>query len=650
MEDGVKGTDSRDVSALVRLFEEAENATADARRKAERDRDYYDGKQWTDDEVAALDKRKQPVVTYNRIQRKVDFLSGLERQQRKDPKAFPRTPKDQDAANAATDAIRYVCDAEEWDEVRSAAWDNMLIEGTGAILVGVKQGKQGYDPSLTHIPWDRFFADPASVRPDWSDARYMGVVTWYDADVAEEKGWPTDVVEATISRDGSEDTYGDKPRDNWADYTRRRFRAIEIYHRKRGKWMRCVFTRGGYLEPEAPSPYLDEDGAPENPIKAASLYIDRVNDRAGLVRVMISPQDMVNKAHSKAMHLTNMRQVRVSPVASQEPDKIRRELAKPDGVVVGEKDDFEILHTNDMAAAQFNLLQLSMNEIDLLGANAALQGKNENDMSGRAIMAQQNGGMVEVARAFDRLRSMSIEVYRAIWNRVRQVWSDERWIRVTDSPRDLRFVGLNERVTVRQIAEEVAQGDPQGIQSATKLVGPQLMQAYMAGDQQAQVVLGQFVQQYGDQVAETRNAVNELDVDIVLDEGMDTPTVQAEQFDTLAKMLPSLFPQGAPPAAIKMLIEASALRDKDQLAKIMDEANAPNPMAEQQQQLQMAAAEAEVEKTKSETAKNIAQAQNAGGQPTDPAEHMLRAAEIETDQFNAVTDRMQAMQPERAST
>ena len=43
--------------------------------------------------------------------------------------------------------------------------------------------------------------------------------------------------------------------------------------------MRCVFTFGGYLEPKAPSPYLDEDGKPENPIKARSLYIDRDNNR-----------------------------------------------------------------------------------------------------------------------------------------------------------------------------------------------------------------------------------------------------------------------------------------------------------------------------------------------------------------------------------
>src|ERR1041385_771629 len=130
-----------DLQDLVRFFEEAESTTYDARKLSERDRDYYDNKQWTADEESILRKRKQPIVTYNRIQRKVNFLSGLEKQQRKDPKAFPRNPDDEDAARAATDALRYVCDAEQWDRKRSAGWKNLLVEGTAAVLVDVKQGR-----------------------------------------------------------------------------------------------------------------------------------------------------------------------------------------------------------------------------------------------------------------------------------------------------------------------------------------------------------------------------------------------------------------------------------------------------------------------------------------------------------------------------
>ena len=39
--------DIADVTLHVRRFEEAEDASRPAREKAERDRDYTDGKQWT---------------------------------------------------------------------------------------------------------------------------------------------------------------------------------------------------------------------------------------------------------------------------------------------------------------------------------------------------------------------------------------------------------------------------------------------------------------------------------------------------------------------------------------------------------------------------------------------------------------------------
>ncbi len=515
------------------------------------------------------------------------------------------------------------------------------------MFVGVKPTKMGYDPLIEHIEWDRHFYDPKSSRANFSDARFQGIVTWYDLDVAKEK-WPDagSVLDASMSGVASE-TYDDKPRhSSWTDSNSKRVRVCEIYHKERGRWMRCVYTKSGYLEDPEPSPYLDEDGQPENPIKAMSLYIDRDNNRFGAVRVMISPQDEINKRRSKALHRSTMRQARVSRSSQQDSEKIRRELAKPDGLIVADVDEFEILNGNDLLMAEFNMLQDAKNEIDLLGANAALLGKNENDMSGRAIMAQQQGGMVEVARAFDRLRSLSLEVYRSVWNRIRQVWPDERWVRVTDNQKNLRFVGLNQKVTVAMTAQEVQEGKPEGIEAATKLLGQDLMQRLMQGDEKAAMQVGMFVQAYGNEVVETRNPITDLDIDIVIDESMDTPTVQSEQFEMLSKILPGIV--NLPPAYAKMLIMASQFKQKDEMMEELEKMNQPDPMAEQTQQLQMAGAVAEVEKVQSEANRNNAMAQNAGVVERDPLEPVFRAAEIETEQFNAVTDRMQAMQPSYA--
>jgi hypothetical protein len=635
------------LAAAVQMFEESEEDTRTARKLAERDRDYRDGKQLTADEESTLKARGQPPVIYNRIARKIDFLSGLEKQQRKDPKAFPRTPKDEEAADAATDAIRFVCDDSDWDTKRSEAWDNILIEGTAAIFIGHKEGRNGPDPDIIQIPWDRYFHDPRAARVDLSDKRYDGIVTWYDLEDAKAKGWPEDMLEGTLAQDKDTETYDDKPKDKmWGDAKRKRVRVVEMYHLEGGQWMRCVFTKAGYLEPKAPSPYLDEDGKPENPIKSISLYVDRDNNRYGAVRVMISPQDEINKRRSKGLHLITMRQVRASRSVSEDPEKIRKEMAKPDGIILAEDGEFEVLPTNDMAAANLALLQEAKNEIDLLGANAALAGKNENDMSGRAILAQQQGGMVEVARMFDRLRSLSISVYRAVWNRIRQLWTNERWVRITDDENNLRFVGLNQQVTVQMLAQEAMQGDQKAVAKFGQLVGTQLMQAAMAGDQQAQVLIGSFVQQSGQQVVETRNAVNELDVDIVIDEGMDTPSVQAEQFETLAKIMPGLV--NLPPPYAKMLIQASNLRDKEKMLETLEEMTSQRPVdpaQEQMKQIAVAGAAAEVENTQADTQLKQSQAANQGATQQDPMEQQFRAAELQTDRFAAVTDRIQALQP-----
>lgn len=601
--------DSLTLHQFVRDFEAAEDATSDARKLAERDADYFHEKQWTAEEKQALEKRGQPAVTFNRIKRKVNSLQGLEKQTRKDPKAFPRNPDDEDAARAATDALRYVCEDSRWDDKRSECALELAVQGTCAIMVGVRQVKGGIDPDIRRVAWDRFYYDPHSGEFDFADAKFMGVVVWMDLDDAIAQ-YPDaqEVLEGTWQSARDTNTYDDRPKHNlWADYKRRRVRLCEHYYNSAEGWKFCVFTKGGFVIEPQDSPYIGEDDKPECPIKAVSLYIDRDNNRYGEVRTMIGPQDEINKRRSKALHLISQRQVRVSHGVGDSPDAIRRELARPDGVFVGDQGDVEVLPTNDMAAANLQLLQEAKAEIDLLGPNAALAGKNESQMSGRAILAQQQGGMTESATYLDRIRVLSLAVYRSVWCRVRQFWKEERWVRVTDNEQNVRFVGLNKPVTaLQQIAKQMG---------VDKGALPQIRQAAQAGDPQAAQMLQQLQALSADpraaQVVGMENSVTELDVDILVDEGVDTPTAAAEQFDTLAKMIPGMGALGQAPWVIEMLIQASSLRNKDAILEKMKEAQAQGPSPEQQQmqQLQMAGAQAEVEKTQSETAKNMATAE-----------------------------------------
>ncbi len=605
MESDLAPDTTADLLEMVRQFENAEEVTRPAREKSEKCRDYFDDKQLTETEEAELKARGQPPVVFNEIKPKIKTMRGLEKQTRKDPKAFPRNPDDEEAARAATDAIRFVCDASKWDDVRSKGAKDLAIEGTCAVMVGVRAASRGklmassamqppqIDPDIRRIAWDRFYFDPHSSEDDFSDAAFMGIVIWMDLDDAKAK-YPdaAQVFTDTWMSARDTDTYDDKPKFNlWADYKRRRVRLCEHYYRKGGQWMFCIFTKAGFVVEPMASPYLDEVGEPECPIKAISLYIDRDNNRYGEVQAMLSPQDEINKRRSKSLHTANTRQLRVSPNVAQDANDVRKELARPDGVFIGESGDVEVLNTSDMLAGNLNLMLDAREHIHRTGANSAMAGKDTGGQSGKAIALQQMGGMTEAADFLDCIRRLSLMVYSAVWARVRQYWTQERWIRVTDNDNNVRFVGLNRPVTAIQALAKQMGIDKNNIDPGNPAV--QALQAFSADPRSQQVVA-------------VENNVNELDVDIIVDEGTDTPTIQAEQFDTVAKMLPGA-PLNIQPVLWETLIENSAFRNKD---KVLEALRAP-PSQEQQAatQLQVAQGQANVEKTQSETVKNYADAE-----------------------------------------
>jgi hypothetical protein len=517
---------------LVDWVNEADDATIDARNTSEKCRRYYDSQQWSAEEARALKKRKQAPVVINRIKPKIDGLMGMERANRTTAKAYPRTPKHTQGAQAATEAIRFVLDDQFYRQTRSAAWDNLTVEGTGGVEVIVKDKPYGICVEVNHIMWDRIIHDPHSRRKDFSDARYLGQVVWMDYDQAAER-FPDgkEMLEQMIN--GSQ-TYDDRPR--WIDSKRKRVKIVELYYMEGKDWFYSCFTRGGFLKDPKVSPYKNEDGETEHPYAFGSLFVDIDGNRYGAVMQYLDVQDEINKRRSKALHLMSVRQVRGERGAVEDVNKAREELARPDGYIETTPGmEFEVLKTGDMAQAQFKLLEEAKLEVDHIGYSSAASGKEERSMSGVALKSRELAAQTELAPMFDVLKHLDVRVYRMIWNRIRQYWKAEKWIRVTDDPSTVRFVALNYT-------------DP-----ATGM---------------------------------TQNSVDELDVDIVIDDAPDSVTVQQEEFTALSEMVKSGIP--IPSTAI---VEASSLKNKERILQEMRQGMAVPP--ELQERMQMMQEEAQ---------------------------------------------------------
>jgi hypothetical protein len=577
------------LTQAIAYFEEAEELSLSSRTLAEKCRDYYDHKQWTAQEAATLRKRKQPVITRNRIKPKIDYLRGIELQTRTDPEASARTPGDEDAAQTATDAVRYVYDSTRFAKIKSDVFENLAIEGTGGVEVYCKPGKKGaIDIHIRRYHWDRLGWDPHSRERDFSDTLYRYAVVWMDYDRASER-YPEkdDVLSGTFSQEGTlSSTYDDAPRQRWADARRKRVRIVKLEFIQGGEVWVCEFTRGGFLAEPEPSPYLDDMGAPEWSIIMQSSHVDRDGNRYGYVKAWIDIQDEINKRASKHLHLVSVRQTFSTEGGGEDVQKLKMELAKPDGHLKFTRGefgkDFGVLPNLDQASAQFQLLQEAKQEIDSIGVNGAMAGNESRDLSGVALRKLQQGASTELKPLFESIAQFDNQVCRAVWNRVKQFWTAEKWIRVTDDDEAPRWIGLNIPVTVGdQIKEETGE-----------------IPAEIQDDPRLSTVVG------------IRNNIAEIDVDFTITEVPDVVNAMQEQFEALVKIFPAV-PDDKKSAAFEMLLEASTLRNKKKfMDKFKSGADAADPQAQQvasmqerMTQLQEELIQAKIDLTKAQAGK-----------------------------------------------
>lgn len=596
-------------SRLVDMFMASEESGDKSRRKAERDIDYYDGKQWTEKEAKELKRRGQPVISMNLVRQKIDFLQGLERTQRTVPNALPRTPRHEDDAHAVKDALRFVSDENRYPELRSRVWKDILTAGWGGIEI-IAVEKPGslmdstamtapeYDVAYRRCAWDRMFWDPYSAEEDFSDAGYLGLVLWMDRDEAVRR-YGADagqVYDETVSTQSIGGTFDDKPYAAWVNHAQRsRVRVVQMYFiGDDGEWDFCEFTKGGILQ-AGPSPWLNEDGEREHPYSWRSAYCDRENNRYGSIRDLIDPQDEVNKRRSKMLHHATVRQTfgNKRALGDMTERDLRTQMARPDGHVplTGEAQfgrDFGVIPTNDQSSEHALLLQQAQGIFEVMGPNAAMQGKKEGNESGRAIMAQQQGGAIQMGTLTDTLREMDLEVYRKTWRRIRQYWTGQTWVRVTDDEKNIKFVALNEPL-MEPVMGPVF--DP-----ATGGVGQQPIMDPMTGEPMMQPVIdpatGQPIRQ---------KAVAELDVDIEIDDAPDMGTLQQEEFGNLVELarIGVTFPP-------KVYLAASNIRNKGDLIAMLEDASqqpTPDPIKEAATRLELEGKQAENAKTMAETDK-----------------------------------------------
>lgn len=535
-------------------------------------RHYYHGDQLTAAEVGELKRRRQPIIIANRIQRKIDGVVGFIERLKQDPKAYPRTPDEGQQADLSTAVVRYALDEVDWNAYRPEACRTCAINGISGVGLEIVGGDQG-DPDLgmNLVEPETFFYDQRSNRNDFSDAMFMGVAKWVDEDVA--LGMFPDKQEEVhnlVTTGGSRADGGmgisrqliDRET-RWINSNEKQLFLVEHWYRKGGEWRYCYYCYNVEFA-SGVSPFKDEKGKTICRYIMFSANVDHDGDRYGFVRLMKPMQDEVNSRRSKALHQMHTRRIIAEKGAVDDVEVARREAVKPDGymeVNPSKRFEFDDVSKSQEWQAQIELLTKSETEIENFGPSPALLGTGLDNSSGRAIQFLQQAGLAELGPFMLAYKNWKLRVYRAVWCAIQTTWTAERWIRVTDENDVAQFIKLN------GLGVDPHTGQPQIV-----------------------------------------NELGALDVDIILDEGPDVINLMEDTFDALIKLA-----QTGVQVPPDIIIELSSL-DSGTKKKILDrlqQAQQPNPLAQQAQQLQLQGLAAKNDETKAKTIKALADAHAA---------------------------------------
>jgi hypothetical protein len=378
-------------------------------------------------------------------------------------------------------------------------------------------------------------------------------------------------------------------------------RMVDIWYLHKGEWCWTMFT-GSMILDSGESYLFDEKGKTICRYIMFSCNVDHDGDRYGFVRNMKSAQDEYNARRSRALFTANSRRLIMSQGSVADIERVRQEWSRPDGVVVtNARTPDEGIKADDATfdfAGQMKLMENAVQELDNYGPNQALIGDISNQ-SGRAIQLLQQAGMAELGPYILGYKGWKLRVYRAIFSAVQRYWTAERFIRVTDSQGLAQFIQING-----------AGMDPR--------TGMPVMV----------------------------NAVGELDVDIIMDEGQDTINAQQDVYETLSQIMPAIAPMLKPAeasAAVSILVDSSSLSAAAKKTwKDATQQQAPDPAQEMAKKITLEGEAAKVEETKSKTQLNFAKAQSEGmptpGAPGKfelPPEYQMAQAAADIDKTNA---------------
>ncbi len=458
--------------------------------------EFREGKQWTNDELAVLESRKQAPIVVNLIEADRRRFEGQYKRQRLAISFAGRNaPMDDEPAEALSDLMRFIDQDTEYgfEESEVVALDG-YTGGFGVMEVGAENGPAGGYRIFTRAedPY-AVFPDPFCRRYDWNDkrggARYIFRSKWVHVDDAKDK-WPKfakkidDALEHSPATQSLFSTLDPSIESNlianFFDTSKRQVRPVEAWWKERTTrdviYMpdgSCIdhydqdeakrilkYVKGAYKDAKDvdqmyTAVFIGQimvSKAAESPYHSSLFpfipyYAFRKKDGEpfGPTWFLMDPNREVNARRSRALYEINNRKVIYEKGAIADKDQLADNMALADGQIElqpGFKDKFEIAQNTDISSGNLQMLQGSKEEFKMLSGEDYLQPSGE-IRSGSGIAQAQLPYHLSQVGMFDNIRRTRRMRARLVVDLIKQYYDDDMVFQITDDAEKVKTVTVS---------------------------------------------------------------------------------------------------------------------------------------------------------------------------------------------------------------
>lgn len=441
------------IENLQDTFQIGYDAYLDSRVEANRVEDYYHNRQYTSDQLNTLENRGQPAETFNIVKLFARQLVGYYSTIINTVKVNPVQYQDVDLADMLNDVSSQVMRENsfvaEGDAIKLDGFlSGLFCSYTNVVETGEtdRYGRKMYNITMEHVPSSELVLDPMSTRADYKDARFIHRFKWLSVeDVKKNFGkYKTDKMEAYwnfLNVDEAEFEF--KMHDKFQGIYKQHDNYLVVHSimEDDNGHTYSVYWSGDQILTKDKITYKEV----KFPYRVTKLTDSNKTEYYGIFREVLEAQDAINQALIQIQLMANSSKAFVQDGAVENIAEFTTLFNRVNSVVpVQNLAGIKIENLNADIIQQYTIIDKALDRVQrTLGINDSFLGMAYASDSGRKVKLQQNASMVAL-----RYITSKLELYYRMvgWdtvNLIKQYYTANQVLRITDEATGQRWVELN---------------------------------------------------------------------------------------------------------------------------------------------------------------------------------------------------------------